>query len=166
MPNWCENDLRCSGKESDLRELLSFVKGKTDFDFSKIIPYHEHLQKLDDACEVLYKLSEKGLITYASIPESGYETLGFSWCVDHWGTKWNADEVRIEDKKLGEVTIHFNTAWAPPNPVIKELSFFFPSIKFILFYYECGQMFHGRATYIEGKCIEEIEKAYHGLRGG
>lgn len=50
----------------------------------------------------------------------------YDWCVDHWGTKWNAYgcvEVDPDAKFL-----QFNTAWNCPFPVIAELSFNNPEI--------------------------------------
>ena len=42
------------------------------------------------------------------------------WKSENWGTQWNAcrPNIRIEDD---EVVVHFETAWAPPMPIINEL---------------------------------------------
>lgn len=170
MPNWCENDLVCQGKKVDLERLLKFVKGETDFDFNRIIPYPIHLKKLDDRFQVLFDQAQKGLIPFENVPESGYSTEGFNWCIKHWGTKWNANEVyigKIKDYMGGsKVTIHFNTAWSPPREVILELSSYFPHILFTLSYYERGQSYYGKSKLINRRYIREIEGDYFGPRGG
>jgi len=165
MPNWCENDLVCQGKKDDLITLLHFVKGETDFDFDRIISYPIHLKKLDNACEILSDLAQKGLIPSENVPESGYEIEGYSWCVEHWGVKWNASEIQIEEDREDRVTIHFNTPWAPPIPIFKKLGSLFPRIQFTLYYYERGQMFHGRLMYTKYG-YDEHEGTYYGPRGG
>lgn len=42
----------------------------------------------------------------------------YDWCVNNWGTKWNACETEIIDSD----TIEFSTAWSAPLPIIIELS--------------------------------------------
>jgi hypothetical protein len=44
------------------------------------------------------------------------------WCCEKWGTKWNAYDIERRDQQ----TVRFETAWAPPLPVIKALSEKFP----------------------------------------
>jgi hypothetical protein len=41
----------------------------------------------------------------------------YDWCVENWGTKWNS-----YDGNVTEDGISFNTAWAPPTPVIVALA--------------------------------------------
>lgn len=53
-------------------------------------------------------------------------TTWYDWCIDNWGTKWNAYdfcENLDEDNK-----IIFNTAWADVCKVIQKLSEKFPSV--------------------------------------
>lgn len=69
-----------------------------------------------------------------------------------WGTKWDLDE---EDKRrvaeeLREGCAYFETAWAPPLPVIDALAARFEGASFILFYFEPGNTLAG-IYYAEGK---------------
>ena len=45
------------------------------------------------------------------------ETTWYDWCVENWGTKWNACEVQVSD-----YTIEFSTAWAFAEPVMRKLA--------------------------------------------
>lgn len=45
----------------------------------------------------------------------------YEWCLEKWGTKWNA-----YDSNQEEYGISFNTAWSAPFPVIHALSVKFP----------------------------------------
>lgn len=47
----------------------------------------------------------------------------YDWCCEHWGTKWNA----YSDKKVDDDTISFETAWAPPLPIMVKLSELYPN---------------------------------------
>jgi hypothetical protein len=51
----------------------------------------------------------------------------YEWCVEHWGTKWNAREVGAIESGFT-----FITAWGPPWGIIGELMRQFPGITFTL----------------------------------
>lgn len=58
----------------------------------------------------------------------GYFTW-YGWCVEHWGTKSNAEEASINN--LAEaIEIRFATAWSFPDPIFKVLSQAFPALEF------------------------------------
>lgn len=58
------------------------------------------------------------------------------WSCNHWGTKWNAYKVSIEDSSDtnydGEIT--FRTAWSSPFPIFQELAKKLPNVVFDLLY--------------------------------
>jgi hypothetical protein len=60
----------------------------------------------------------------------------------------------------------FQSAWAPPLPVIEAMSKRFPSLNFALEYFEGGGGFMGSALYVDGELTEEGTAPYHGSRGG
>jgi hypothetical protein len=39
------------------------------------------------------------------------------WCVEMWGTKWNAYETLV----VSETEVLFETAWSPTHPLIERL---------------------------------------------
>lgn len=47
----------------------------------------------------------------------GYRTW-WGWCIDNWGTKWNASDSVIN---LDEGWVEFETAWCMPEPIIREI---------------------------------------------
>ena len=47
----------------------------------------------------------------------------YEWCVQNWGTKWNA-----YDCSPGDGSIEFHTAWSAPHPVIQKLSELYPEL--------------------------------------
>lgn len=158
MPNWCECDLFITGKK--VPEVLTAIKGDdTLFDFNKIIPMPAELMITSPQHTVQEKVqAEKNLRLHGA--KDWYD-----WAHKRWGTKWNASEVSVE-KTSSAAKIMFQTAWAPPTPVIIALSAKFPDCRFVLFYFECGMSFQGKLVVEGGKVIQKEEKEYHGMRGG
>lgn len=46
----------------------------------------------------------------------------YDWCIEHWGTKWNA----YENTQVDSDTITFETAWSAPAPIIAQLAKMYP----------------------------------------
>ena len=131
MPNWCNNELIISGNKKDVEEFCEKIRGDdTVLDFNKIIPYPEHFAKADAEAD---KARDEGLKKDSEIKD-GYNSGGYEWCCDNWGTKWNACDVTFEDRlnidDYNEIDIDFRTAWDPPLPIIKNIIELFPKLSF------------------------------------
>ena len=79
-------------RTKELPDIFKKNEGRDELDFEKIIP----------------------------MPKSE-EDNWYHWRTKHWGTKWNASETWI-DKQNEQIVISFDTAWAPPIPIVEELS--------------------------------------------
>jgi hypothetical protein len=133
MPNYCTNKVEISGKPETVKELLAFIKSPaSDIDFSKVIPYPEEYASMD---------AEKS--------DSGYNAGGYGWCIENWGTKWNAIEPDVDDF-AGNAQLDFDTAWSPCQPVIAKLAELYPTLSFKHSYEESGMNFSGFDTYENG----------------
>lgn len=53
----------------------------------------------------------------------------YDWCVDNWGTKWNACNTIIHGNE-----VWFDTAWSPAIPIVKKLAELHPDCNFLLEY--------------------------------
>ena len=178
MPNYCECFLKIyPGDNSSADEILSaMANGERQFDFDKLIPYPEDWRKADDA-------HQKWLDGYATFargdvvarvqyekenprPDDGYNHGGYEWCVENWGTKWNAGDVNIIEKEEYTALVSFRTAWRPPLPVMDKLAAMFPDACFLFEYYENGMGFCGSIRYESGKRELEARGEYYGFRGG
>jgi hypothetical protein len=155
MPNWVYNKLVVTVKtehKNELEKFIGFACGKgwsihatevAPFDFNKFIPYPERFLVIDRALDEWVKQNpDKDIWSQAPIKDS-YNSGGYDWCIANWGTKWNAGFVKdrgIEQFRLTKdrkkVTYKFDTAWAPPLPVILKASEMFPNLKFRLDYDE------------------------------
>lgn len=55
----------------------------------------------------------------------GAETW-YDWCVEHWGTKWNACDASWRNYDC----VEFDTAWSMPEPVYRCMAKLFPDVHF------------------------------------
>jgi len=157
MPNWCENDLTVTGPTADLDR---FIAG--GLDFNTAIPYPDHFKQMDDATHAWEQAHPYGSDAYKAHwqdrPKDGYNQGGYDWCIAHWGCKWNAstDETlqRISEEKAEG---HFSTPWAPPMPVIDAWSAKYPSLTFVLKYFEGGMGFQGVYRVRKGRVLSQHE---------
>lgn len=141
MPNHVENDLYLTGPADEVEALLKRIKAdENKFDFCTIIPYPKIYADLDEESRTLgYQEFRK---KYGPDAKDGFNSGGYEWCVQNWGTKWNAYHVEVSEGK-----ITFQTAWSPPLPVIRELHRQFPHVTLELEYFERGMGFCGGVTY-------------------
>lgn len=85
------------------------IKGRgTPIDFNKIIPQPKGIKDMRK-----YVLSDSER----------------SWCIENWGTKWNAYEAKVVGKEEWNYLIRFQTAWNIPEPVIMKICELFPSVR-------------------------------------
>jgi len=106
MPNKITNKLQFIGTKKEVEEIRKFIRSKEHIiDFNKII-----------------KMPDEILEAY----ETDCNESWYDWCVEHWGTKWEAyDEYAdVYDYSI----IKFSTATSPPYKIIYELSKKFPRI--------------------------------------
>jgi hypothetical protein len=77
----------------------------------------------------------------------------YDWCVNEWGTKWDV-ECDIVDVKDNEITLYFDSAWAPPINAYEKLE----DLGFTIdgYYYEPGMAYCGKYTTEFGDDFFEI----------
>lgn len=80
----------------------------------------------------------------------------YEWCIQHWGTKWNAYGLDDGGSFDTEDNLRFQTAWSAPPPILRQLTEQFPNIEIEHQWADedlgsnCGQR-----VYRSGVCIEE-----------
>lgn len=163
MPNWCSNDLTITGPEKTVQTIASLIglkEEKPEFDFNKVIAYPSKFRDQDAVAEEARKNKDYTV-------KDGFNSGGHDWCVNHWGTKWNVGSeifnLSLEAKK---VKVSFDTAWSPPEPVVKALAAQFPDCKLKLAYYEAGMGFKGKLIVKGSEVLEYMNGEYRGNRGG
>lgn len=104
MPNWVDNYMFVVGSADELEKFrLQAEKPSGDRDGSPL-----HFGNF--------------------IPEPP-ESDGYHWCIDNWGTKWDACYANL-DIMDGVLRYNFQTAWAVPTPVFEAMTEQFPTLTF------------------------------------
>jgi hypothetical protein len=140
MPNWVYNRLTVSGDRESLELFIERNRSERAdgdiLDFNRLAPLPpEHRVKDED-------------------PGTGLPAW-YTWRLENWGTKWNADVPTIEgDPARGEITYAFATAWTPPDAWIATASAAFCTLKL---HHECAEEllhFAGKADWLAGEIVQ------------
>ena len=159
MPNYCNNVVEIRGPAASVKPLVDHK-----LDFMKIHPYPKALditagrEGPDDSPEqkALVAAEESNLAKY------GHKNW-YDWCVNNWGTKWNAggdnpdmmvDYDYDEDGDTVIALFQFDTAWAPPLGVLEKLMDTHPELSIECRYHEPGVGFFGVWTDGVDRCYE------------
>ena len=144
MPNWCENELVIGSKNEDLiktihNEIIN-KNGHLDFELITGVPdtpaYRNEYDKEQNEIR-------------------GDPTFWYNWNCKNWGTKWNACESDVDGPYPTLLTIKFQTAWSPPEPVISALSKKYPKANIAMHYKEEGMGFEGVLIMKNNEVIQE-----------
>jgi hypothetical protein len=82
--------------------------------------------------------------------KDGFNSGGYKWCCDNWGTKWGIVEPVLEYTSSRALHYRFDTAWSPPVPLIAKMGEKFPKLDFVLRFYEPGMGFRGKMVIKKG----------------
>ena len=164
MPNWCFNHLTVTG---DVKQLKEFVDKSTDkslmhednesgFTFLGTLPMPKDLnitsgsQSQDEKEQALLNKELYGYATW------------YDWCINEWGTKWDACSSQIQDNENGCFIVSFETAWAPPSAWLETICKDYPRLVFEMEFEESGMGFGGTSYCANGEYEEanwDIEDA-------
>jgi hypothetical protein len=161
MPNHCSQDLRVYGKKETIEKMFNEMKeGDKHLSANKIMPYPEHFRIADELAKIE---REKGNFDV----KDGYNSGGYEWCNENWGTKWGMYDFSHVIYNKTSTVLSFYSAWSPADKLILKLSELYPTLKFQLNYYEQGMGYSGKVVYKNGQELERTENNnYRGNRGG
>ena len=187
MPNWCECDLRVEGNKAEIEKFKEAAKTQTPedgqepdvLDAESFIPYPARFKALDDQAAAWARDNTvdgkqfgrlKEGASYADAPKDGFNSGGYDWCCENWGTKWGISRPELVEEDQWEdtvtVTYTFQCAWSPCTPVIAKMSEMFPTLEFDFRFFERGMAFNGWMLFKNGELKREEEGKYFGTRGG
>jgi len=164
MPNHCDQDLFVYGDEVTLREFQEFSKERDSLlSANKYIPYPEKYKKQDEVAEIA-RLSGNYDV------RDGFNSGGYEWCCQNWGTKWGIYSCALKEEKFSgkrsSLKYNFESAWSPANKIILAMGQKFPTLRFKLKYYEMGAQFKGTFEVKNGMIHKNEQSTYKGRRGG
>jgi len=150
MPNHCANLLRITGPVAEQRRFIKMAQGfGPAWDGAK----GKELLELD--INQFYPIPDKVLNEKKSNRSDAFNSGGYEWCVNNWGTKWGTYDVEVTVTK-GETSYSFRTAWSPFNvEVLEKMAQMFPKLKFSLKFGEQGSCFVGEYRGEAGEAWEE-----------
>ena len=144
MPNWCYNRITVYGSEESetkLKEIEETFRKAEPFNEIFPIPDFKTIPSENGELPIVeQKLNPDGSVFYETynFPDGKNDDRWYHWCIDNWGTKWDAGEVDIEMSDYDSLEITFNTAWSPPEGVVEKLREKYPELSFQCFYDEPG----------------------------
>lgn len=114
MPNWCANNLTLEHDDPALikRAIDAFNNGAL---LQEFVPCPQEL--LDGGSPAPDDVAK------ANIEKHGAADW-YSWCIEHWGTKWDINNEAGDADESGDgksVFMSFDTAWGPPLEFYREL---------------------------------------------
>ena len=127
MPNWVRNNITIKGKKEDLDDLLA-----------KVAVYPS-------------EFSFEGIIPMPN------DVDWYSWSIENWGTKWDADDVSVVRKSNTRALIYFDTAWSAPIPIYEAIKKMYPGLDVKVEYadedlgYNCGTWHNGEHLIPDGQ---------------
>ena len=95
------------------KKYLSYVTNMFDNNWAATL-YYERLPNRNEDFDKLYRL---GKVCCENIRKYGY-VCWYNWCIDNWGTKWDACEPYVDDD-----FISFQTAWSVPDPIFEAFAY-------------------------------------------
>jgi hypothetical protein len=121
MPNHIQNRLK----------ILTFDKVKTVFNALKGKPFDDGTPRKIDFNKIIPQPANIFLGDLSNEDKKHCEAQGipnwYDWNTENWGTKWGA--YSMNDKRDTPDTIHFQTAWSVPEPVVEALAKMFPDVE-------------------------------------
>lgn len=148
MPNHVTNEIKIIGPESRVAEFFQQAKYTTtdtdlsgkkhtnerEFSFRGFIAPPDHPDYDSGGCSHRHPWDGER--------EDEHPNCWYVWNTAHWGTKWDAYEVRVggpktildrlarADSEVVEETVQFDTAWSSPFPVFEAIAEQYPDCKF------------------------------------
>jgi hypothetical protein len=125
----------------------------------------EHLSRL--SVEEQKGALDLALLYERNIKKYNHKTC-FTWCIENWGTKWNALMPETQPEVPPNI-IEFFTAWSPPVEAIRKLSSLFGDVTLTLDFYNpadltsdydsIGNGFGGKVEMKNGEILLETVSA-------
>lgn len=168
MPNHCETDLFVHGPKAVVNEVIKkhfLPDGELNCD--SVLPYPTEYKMLDEAARKWEEDNKDNPARDWSLrPTDGFNAGGYGWCISNWGTKWGTYGGSGINKTTRGFSTGFQSAWAPPTPVVTALAAMYPKLKIQMNSFERGASYQCKANWANGELVQEVQGEYLGNRGG
>jgi hypothetical protein len=127
MPNHTINNVDIAVNTGEEKEVLALAELKNklnisenQFDFEGIIPSPNWLKIPNEDGELPTLVKEEWGEMHRW-KDGSQDDRWYYWKIDNWGTKWNSYNVEVESNFDDELTVSFDTAWAPPIEIFEKI---------------------------------------------
>lgn len=154
MPNWVKHEITFTGSKEDLDKLESLAKEDTFF--HNLIPIPEDLYIDAGSAEftaknerfIFIKSADEQIDSMRESYKNGDEpnvdnfvksirnyivhgyTSWYPFCINKWGSKWDACELLTDRTNDETLFMVFDTAWNTVEPVFKKIAQTYPDVVF------------------------------------
>ena len=149
MPNWCRNRVTVySDNTQPIEKIKKIFEDKKNV-FGKIIQEPDWRRLPNEKGEYSkleqHKNPKTGEVMFETynFPDGKNDDRWYHWCIENWGTKWDACDKSIDYEDSEILALTFNTAWSPPEGVVERLREKYPELSFQCFYDEPGMEIAG-----------------------
>ena len=189
MPNHCETDMYIRGAKEDVDAFAKWIEEIEGEICRALIPYPEPYKTMDEEARAFSffggeqdkekrQAAEDAYKAKYGHTKDGYNSGGYNWCCEAWGTKWGIYDAEFTPETRRGALLSFKSAWSPPSTaVFRALSEKFPNLTFELEWFEGGAAYCGGVTFFSTEECAECEREfgtpyrewsgkYHGSWGG
>ena len=116
MPNWCHNRITIFGNEESeakLKEIEETFRKAQPFNEIFPVPDFKTIPNEEGVLPVLkQEFNKDGKLMWETynFPDGTNDDRWYMWCVNNWGTKWDAGDVDIEYQDSEILELEFDTA--------------------------------------------------------
>jgi hypothetical protein len=82
----------------------------------------------------------------------------YGWCKKHWGSKWNAEDSKV-DAAPDRIVVRFTTASSFPKPLVKALSKKWPALEIRVQYADEHLRWGGDYLLEAGREVQKLQRA-------
>ena len=172
MPNHCETDVYIRGPQEKVDEFAKWLEEIEPQDRNicrVLIPYPEEFAKMDEEAKAFsffnnslskeeVQAAQEAYQAKYGHTKDGYNSGGYEWCHQNWGTKWGIYDVEYDPHTRHGALLSFQSAWSPPSTaVFQALSEKFPDLTFAIEYFEGGAAYCGGMTFYAKSECEDFE---------
>lgn len=154
MPNWCSNEVILTGPKDVIDEIAA-----TNLSLDILFPCPKELK--DTVAPAKYNAKEKA---EENIKNYGYADW-YDWQVNNWGTKWDItpyNPIVVEPLTDGlyEISVGFDSAWAPPVKAMEKLYHRYKDrgLNVWMEYFEGGCAFIGTCKSQDGDFVDDCRE--------
>ena len=122
----CAIPIQCLDEEKKdiLRQTVKNLFSQRELAWAQEVFTRVSIEMFNESMVKREKLYTQGKAYVENYQKYGHP-VWYGWCIENWGTKWNAYGNEIKDND----TISFETAWSAPQKVIHRLSEMYPDLK-------------------------------------